>query len=190
MSRLDGLDNQNPVEHRFLIETRKRLHARDPWTRGLYAEALVASVLPGAQLAGHSASPHDIEWNINGISMTIAVRTTGTYSMDYHETRNAKPFAGSWKFERPVRAWDPKSKDFLQDSDGEILKKCWADVAVLCRHTSIDVSDGWEFFVIPDRVIETWPAKTLTPKSVSAAGYRSVTSDELELAVQTTANNQ
>lgn len=104
MSTPDSLENLDLIEQRFLIETRRRLHARDPWTRGLYAEALVASVLPGAQLATHSASPFDIEWSVNEQPITIAVRATGTYSMDYHETDNLKPFAGSWDFSKAKEA--------------------------------------------------------------------------------------
>lgn len=173
------------VEQRFLQETHRRLHSRDPWTRGLYAEALVAHLLHGAQLAAHSASPHDVEWTVDGRTITIAVRATGSYSMDHRfDDTHAKPFPGSWKFGPPKRGWDPTTQDFIRDQNGEVLRRCWADVAVLCRHTDFNIETGWNFFALSGPVIETWPSTTLTPKNLMKAGYVPLFSEHLEQGVR------
>lgn len=190
MSTFESFDKLDVVEQRFLQETHRRLHARDPWTRGLYAEALVAYLLPGAQLAAHSASPHDVEWTVDGRTITIAVRATGSYSMDHRfDDVYVKPFPGSWKFGPPKRAWDPTTQDFVRDHKGEVLRRCWADVAVLCHHTDFNIESGWNFFALPRSVIETWPSSTLTPKSLMKAGHTAPFLEQIEQAVRMAAGH-
>jgi len=68
-----GLEQLSAAEHRFLVETRRKLHDLDPWTRGHFAECLVADLI-GAELAAHTVSPHGLEWQVRSPAITIAVR--------------------------------------------------------------------------------------------------------------------
>lgn len=177
-------DDVHPAEQQFLLETLRRLRARDPWTRGHFAEVLVTRALPGAVRSNHSAAPFDIKWRDGNRTVTITVRTTGSYSMDHHSGDNKAPFSGSWRFPFGKRAWDPTEQQFVQGADGDELRRCWADVAVLCRHDSLDITDGWTFAVVPRVMIEQWSTESITPTSIKKAGCMPVDGAGLAEAIR------
>ena len=168
------LSDVTPDEARFLHESLARLRGRDPWSRGYFAEALVAETLPGASCPRHSASPYDIEWNPGGGKpIKIAVRATGAYSMDHEEGDGKKPFAGSWKFPRSKGAW-------LEGNWLEETRRCWADVVVLGHHKAFQITQGWSFYVLSRSEIEDWPSESLRPNTLKSRGFGPV--ERIDLA--------
>ena len=152
-----------------------RLHGLDPWTRGHFAEALVASLLEGASLAEHGAAPCDLNWD----GITIAVRATGSRSTD-HDRSGVKPaFAGNWKFP-PKQAWNMETHDW----DAGEPRRCHADVAVLAFHDGFDIDQDWSFFVLSRMQIEEYPSISITPKSLRRAGFESVEAGDLAVQVK------
>lgn len=169
-------------EQRFLVETRKRLHQLDPWTRGHFAECLVAELI-GADLATHTAAPHDLEWHIRTPAVTIAVRATGGYSLGRDPRR--PPANGDWKFPAAKRAWDPDLEDWPRNHTGEpVVRRCHAEVAVLCHHHGLDITDNWTFHVLADDAIEAWPSTSLRPTTVIAAGYPALDGHQIAEAIR------
>ena len=61
------------AERRFMRTMLDRARSLDTWTRGLFAECLVAELLSGAELAVSTISGWDVTWE----GITIAIRTTG-----------------------------------------------------------------------------------------------------------------
>lgn len=178
------------AEKRFAQDLLRRLHGRDPWTRGHFAEALVAELLEGSELAAHSAVAHDLEWHDGGRTITVAVRTTGSYSMDHAPGDGKRPFAGSWRF-KEVRSWSTSTGTFLQSADGkDELRRCWADVVVLCRHDDYRIDSGWTFYVLPAAVVENWPSTTLQPRSLIEVGYLPLEAPSVSEAVRNAAPRQ
>ena len=156
-----------------------RLHGLDPWTRGHFAEALVASLLEGASFAEHGAAPCDLNWDC----ITIAVRATGSRSTD-HDRSGVKPaFAGNWKFP-PKQAWNMETHDW----DAGEPRRCHADVAVLAFHDGFDIDQDWSFFVLSGEQIEHYPSISITPKNLGASGFVSVLPEELAKEVKRVAS--
>lgn len=167
---LDEFDGITSVERRLLDRTLEKARKLDPYTRGLYAECLVAEALPGAVLMEDPIAPSDLQWR----DITIAVRSTGARSTGHTEL--TKPFGGSWSFGAKY-AWLGQ-----QWADGA-ARRCWADVVVLAKHDGFSIQEGWTFYVLPDQVVETWPAKVLRPSTVVAAGYPPMDRQDLSSAV-------
>lgn len=177
-----GLDDLSSAERRFLVKTRRRLRDLDPWTRGHFAESLVAELI-SAELSPHTASPWDLDWPIRTPPLTIAVRATGGYSLGREPSR--PPAAGNWKFPPAKWAWDGDRGDWLLDDEGQpLLQRCHAEVAVLCHHHGFDITDNWTFHVLPQSAIENWPAESLSPRSVIEAGYPPLDGSELSAAIR------
>lgn len=178
----NGLEQLSAAEHRFLVETRRKLHDLDPWTRGHFAECLVADLI-GADLAEHTVSPHDLEWQVRSPAITIAVRATGGYSLGRDSAR--PPAAGDWKFPTAKLAWDASRDDWCRDASGEpVARRCHAEVAVLCHHHGLDITTDWTFHVLPQDTIEAWPAQSLRPSTVISAGYPELDSTQLADAIR------
>lgn len=182
----DDLGDLTASEQRFLVEARRRLHQLDPWTRGHFAECLVAELI-GADLSTHTAAPHDLEWRIRTPAIAIAVRATGGYSLGRDPSR--PPAAGDWKFPAAKRAWDPEHDDWQRDQMGEpVVRRCHADIAVLCHHHGLDITDNWTFHVLADDTIETWPSTSLRPSTIIAAGYPTLNGHEVGDAIRAIAH--
>ena len=172
------LHDLSPAERRFLARVLGNARSLDPYTRGLFAEALVCESLgSGAELSKDPICPHDIDWNLGNRLTTIAVRCTGIRSFGHAPT--TKPFAGSWSF--------PAKYGWMDGAwlDGDPVR-CRADVAVLALHDGFDLASGWRFFVLPGHEVEAWPAKVLRPSTV-AARFQSVTATDLPRAVRAAA---
>ena len=170
MSTTTVLDPED-VEEQFLLRVRERLHQLESRTRGLYAETLVQTLLPGAQLTDQAGGAHDLTWEHGGEKINIAVRTSGTHNSD---RRDGPPGDRKWTF-NPVESWS--------DGDGEGRRRCWSKVAVLADHDGLDIGRGWTFYVLSKGDLEAFPAKTLTPANLARNKYAPVGPGELADAV-------
>ena len=163
------------AQNKLIELVQKRLHGLDPWTRGHFAEALVASLLEGASFSKHGAAPCDLSWN----GITIAVRATGTRSTDHIGNKEKKSFSGNWKF--PAKqAWDVEAHDWVESAP----QRCFADVAVLALHDSDSISSGWSFFVLSGKEVEEYPSISITPRNLSRAGFADVQPQHLASEVK------
>lgn len=162
------------AQNKLIELVQKRLHSLDTWTRGHFAEALVASLLKGSLFAQHGAAPCDLDWN----GITIAVRATGSRSTDHNRDDGQKPFAGNWKFPAKI-AWNPKTHDW----DAGEPRRCHADVAVLAFHDGFKIETGWSFFVLSGEQIERYPSISITPKNLGLIGFVSVGAEQLATEV-------
>ena len=163
------------AQNKLIELVQKRLHGLDPWTRGHFAEALVASLLEGASFSKHGAAPSDLSWN----GITIAVRATGTRSTDHIGNNEKKSFSGNWKF--PAKqAWDVEAHDWAESAP----QRCFADVAVLALHDSDSISSGWSFFVLSGKEVEEYPSISMTPRNLSRAGFADVQPQHLASEVK------
>ena len=163
------------AQNKLIELVQLRLHGLDPWTRGHFAEALVASLLEGASFSNHGAAPCDLSWN----DMTLAVRATGTRSTDHVGNNEKKPFSGSWKF--PAKqAWDVEAQDWAAGAP----RRCFADVAVLALHDSASITSGWSFFVLSGKEVEEYPSISITPRNLSRAGFADVQPEQLASEVK------
>jgi hypothetical protein len=163
------------AQNKLIDLVQLRLHGLDPWTRGHFAEALVASLLEGATFAEHGAAPCDLNWN----GITIAVRATGTRSTDHIDNNEKKLFSGNWKF--PAKqAWDSESHDWAVS----VPRRCLADVAVLALHDSELITSGWSYFVLSGKEIEEYPSISITPRNLGRAGFTDVLPEQLASEVK------
>ena len=163
------------AQNKLIDLVQLRLHGLDPWTRGHFAEALVASLLEGASFAEHGAAPCDLSWN----GVTIAVRATGTRSTDHIGNKEKKSFSGNWKF--PAKqAWDVEAHDWAESAP----RRCFGDVAVLALHDSDSITSGWSFFVLSGKEVEEYPSISITPRNLSRAGFADVQPEQLASEVK------
>ena len=163
------------AQNKLIELVQKRLHGLDPWTRGHFAEELVASLLEGASFSKHGDAPSDLSWN----GITIAVRATGTRSTDHIGNNEKKSFSGNWKF--PAKqAGDIEAHDWAESAP----RRCFADVAVLALHDSDSITSGWSFFVLSGKEVEEYPSISMTPRNLSRAGFADVQPQHLASEVK------
>jgi len=161
------------AEEHFLQRMLQRLRSLESRTRGLYAESLLCSLLPGAKADDYAAAACDLVWKRRGKDITIAVRTSGSRNSDHDE--KTPPQAGGWSFPA-VANWS--------DEPSDETRRCWADVAVLCFHDGCNLAEGWSFYVLSASQIEEFPAQRLTTANLAKNGYTPVRPDELAARVK------
>lgn len=167
------------AQNKFSELIQIRLTNLDTWTRGHFAEALVAASLPGANFSQHGAAPCDLDWD----GITIAVRATGSRSTDHVGDESRKPFAGNWKFPATA-AWNSETHDWDEGDP----QRCRADVAILAFHDGFKIETGWSFFVLSGEQIERYPSISITPKNLGTSGFVSVLPEGLANEVKRVAS--
>lgn len=102
---------------------RRRVLAMYNRHRAIFAESLVATLLPGATVVENPTAAWDIEWSVDGSPIRLQVKCSGQY-LPMHETADT---VANWKLKAPKYGWDPESKAKL-----EAGHHC--DAFVLARH--------------------------------------------------------
>src|SRR5690606_16685677 len=97
----------------------KRLQERRGFSLGVFADALVASALPGALLSPGGTDRHDLTWK--GIRVEVKCSTHGQWAIG--------------------PAWGRE--------DGKRVRRFWADVYVLASQSSEDHREDWAFWIVP-----------------------------------------
>ena len=138
---------------------RTRIERRYNRTRAVFAESIVAALLPGAVLIEDPAAAWDVSWQPARRSrpIRIQVKCSGERLPRFPGRRTP----ATWDFEPPRSGWDPVAKTRLSAGHH-------CDVLVLARHRGEDIAGGWSFFVMrPDGIQRT---RRVTPRHLDAAG--------------------
>lgn len=157
------------AKSRLIQRVTDDLHSLDNTTRGMFAEELVASALPGASTRANWAG-YDIEWH----DVRIEVKTSGAVQ-SWHQTGQA-PSRAAWSV--PERqAWDPETNEYADAAARS------ADVYVLARHEGEQITEGWTFYVVPTSMLNDLGQTSLGIGTLDRLAVVPVTLDRLEAAV-------
>jgi hypothetical protein len=134
---------EHAVERRLDVE-RKRIDRCYNRTRALFAEALVAELLPGANEEVNPTCAWDVTWKTRGLPPTrIQVKCSGGWIPRFPDRVGEIP--ARWEFREPRNGFGPEF---------EILgpgHQC--GMFVFARHTGREIAAGWSFYVLPMTVV-------------------------------------
>ena len=141
--------------------------------RALFAEFIVATLLPGAEIAANPGSPWDVTWKPPGAkrALRLQVKCSGAYLPRMGTEYAAKA------------AWEVKTRGGWDQDRGEKLDPGHhCDLYVLARHEGVDVERGWSFWVVPPVALSDSKGK-ITPKKLEAIGASRTSPSDLADAV-------
>lgn len=176
--RKRAMDRQLEL-HQERIETMYNRH------RALFAESLIAELLPGADESPDPSAAWDVTWSPDRKPIRIQVKCSGGYLPRNVDPNRVAP--AQWEIKVPNRGWDP---------DGE-KGQLWnlgaghhCHVFVLARHEGKMLDRGWTFAAVPTALIANSTTKQGTPRTMFSArqvedlGSSFVSHDQLEQAVR------
>ena len=107
--------------------------------RALFAESIVAALLPGAAVTENPSAPWDVTWlrPRHRIPVRIQVKCSGEYLPRYPD--------GAAKAQWGVK---PPNSGFDADTWQKLPAGHHCDVFVLARHEGRDIEGGWSFYVL------------------------------------------
>jgi hypothetical protein len=135
--------------------------------RAMFAECLVAALLPGAEVVENPTAAWDIEWSVDGSPVRVQVKCSGQF-LPMHGLSNKQP---NWKLKEPKYGWAPESNEKLAGGHH-------CDAFVLVRHVGDDIREGWTFAVLLPNEVAAWTS--VTSKRLSKLDRRLVSPEELE----------
>ncbi|MBA2765334.1 MAG: hypothetical protein H0U42_11715 [Thermoleophilaceae bacterium] len=137
--------------------------------RALFAEFIVAGLLPGAEIAANPGSPWDVTWKPSGQrrALRLQVKCSGAYLPRMGPEYAAK---ASWEV-TSKGGWDP-------DLGEKLERGHHCDLYVLVRHEGLDIEHGWSFWVVPAAALVESKGK-VTPKKLEAIGAGRTVPNEL-----------
>jgi hypothetical protein len=115
----------------------RRVFAMYNRNRALFAESVVAALLPGAQVLEDPSAAWDIVWPITRGPIRIQVKCSGEVVPHFPDNKGK----ARWDLTEPKHGWHPDEKRKIGPGH-----HCHA--AVLARHTGADVAHGWSFFAL------------------------------------------
>ena len=118
---------------------RTRVEALYNLHRAVFAESLVATLLPNAQLSPDPAHEFDITWHTTGFNIRIEVKCSGEYLPRYGIDHRSP---AEWNFPIQKRVWDYNSRKHALNTDYRF------DVLILARHVGEALEAGWTFYVL------------------------------------------
>jgi hypothetical protein len=127
---------ERAVDRRVDVERRriKRCYNRN---RALFAEALVAELLPGADLVVNPVAAWDITWKSRGLPSTkIQVKCSGGWIPRFPDREGR----ARWEFPEPTYGFGPEFERYGPGYQCQIF--------VFARHTGKDIEAGWSFYVL------------------------------------------
>lgn len=168
-----GDEPVSAIERSFLLRLLHQLRSLDNALRGLYAEELVAHHLPEA-VVREGWTGWDIDWH----GIQIEVKTTG-HHQSWH--RPDTPVSTS-RWDTPERlAWDPQTDTFSE------RQRRHAHVYVFCLHASLQLSEGWSFYVVPTRKVDQLGHKSVGLSAVEAMSGGAIPAERLAEAIEAAA---
>ena len=154
---------ERAVERRLDVE-RKRIDRCYNRTRALFAEALVAELLPGANEEVNPTCAWDVTWKPPDLPTTkIQVKCSGGWIPRFKD-RGGQESPPKWEFRAPRYGFGP---DFERLDPGH---QC--DMFVFARHTGRDIAAGWSFYVLPTTVVVEDGKSTATANQLLAMGAK------------------
>jgi hypothetical protein len=133
----------------------ERLYNR---TRAIFAESIVAALLPGAVLVEDPAAAWDVSWQPSLRSRPIRIRSSVPVSVCLGDRAVALPQSGT----------SIRRRGALTPRRGSRFRPGYCDLLVLARHRGQDVAGGWSFFVMrPDGIQRS---RRVTPQHLAATG--------------------
>ena len=160
----------------FKVLQAERVAAMYNRHRALFAEFLVAQLLPGAEVIKDPGAAWDVLWTDGRRKIRVQVKCSGEY-LPHNPT---KPAVEKWDVSAPKSGWDP-------DTDRKIGPGHHCDVFVLARHTGTDITSGWEFAALPTRALKG--RKMLSKNGLSKLGYDLANPSQLAPAVRRAATD-
>lgn len=118
---------------------RRRVKALYNLHRAVFAESLIGTLLPGADLSADPAHEFDLLWHHDGKKIKIEVKCSGEYLPRYGIEHRSPP---SWEFPIQKRVWDSNFQTHVTNTAYQF------DVLVLARHVGISLGAGWTFYVL------------------------------------------
>jgi hypothetical protein len=135
--------------------------------RAMFAECLVAALLPGAEVVENPTAAWDIEWSVDGSPVRVQVKCSGQF-LPMHGLSHKQP---RWSLKEPKYGWAPESNE-------KLVSGHHCDAFVLARHSGEQIRCGWTFAVVLPHEVTSWTS--VTSKRLSKLGRRLVDSGELE----------
>jgi hypothetical protein len=150
------------INHRLDIE-RQRIEGCYVRQRAVFAEALVAALLPGAEMVENPTAAWDVEWNPHGRPLTrIQVKCSGGWIPRYpNRVRESPP---RWDFKEPSYGLSPEYERLVPGHHCETF--------VFARHTGRDIKAGWSFYVLPTIEVEKSGRIAATAEQLRAMGAK------------------
>lgn len=108
-------------------------------SRAVFAEFIVAQLLPGSVVTTDPSAAWDVTWPVDGQRVRVEIKCSGEHLPRMGTSHRAK---ASWKFPIPKSAYDPETKTVIRTGQHNF------DVLVLARHTGAKVDAGWTFYVL------------------------------------------
>lgn len=128
---------QHLLLHRRRIEKMYNRH------RALFAESIVAALLPGAEVVPNPAAAWDVEWTVGRRRRYIQVKCSGAYLPAHPD---APPSPPRWDLKMPTKGYAPDFSQIFGPGHH-------CDVVVLARHEGSKIDRGWTFAVLrPDEL--------------------------------------
>lgn len=107
--------------------------------RAVFAEFIVAQLLPGAAVSEDPASAWDVTWPVADRRIRIEVKCSG----EFLPRKGAKHRSRArWEFPVPKSGFDPDLERVIQTGTHNF------DVLLLARHVGSSIDAGWMFFVL------------------------------------------
>ena len=132
-----------------------RIRAMFVYHRAVFAEHIVAQLLPGARVSEDPTAAWDVVWpnpDPGCPDIRIQVKCSG----EYKPRKPDKASHAEWDLTPPKKGWDAEQR--LDLAAGH-----HCDVFVLARHEGTDITAGWTFHVLTLRQVEGLP-NTILPK--------------------------
>jgi hypothetical protein len=115
--------------------------------RALFAEALVAEALPGAEVVLDPTAAWDITWFDQDTQQRIRIQVK--CSGGYLPRRPQQPAPVNWQGLRAARSgYDPDRAEVVR-GEGHLC-----EVFILARHEGNQIEQGWTFAAIPRQLVE------------------------------------
>jgi hypothetical protein len=150
------------MDHRLDIE-RRRIEGCYVRQRAVFAEALVAELLPGAEMVVIPVAAWDIEWKPRGLPLTrIQVKCSGGWIPQFANQVRESP--ARWDFKEPSFGFSPEYERFGPGHQ--------CDMFVFARHTGKDITAGWSFYVLPKSDVEKSRRNAATLEQLRAMGAK------------------
>lgn len=153
---------EHAVERRLEVES-QRIDRRYNRARAVFAEALVAELLPGADVVVTPTAAWDVTWKPRGLPSTrIQVKCSGSWIPRFPDRVQESP--AKWEFRAPSYGFGPAFEPFGPGHQ--------CDMFVFARHTGSDIAAGWSCYVLPTTVVVKSGKSAATADQLLAMGAK------------------
>jgi len=149
--------------HSHLVLQQRRVIRMYNRVRALFAESVVAALLPGASVVEDPAAAWDIDWPARGRArpLRIQVKCSGERLPRFADPSVDHRAPARWEVRTPMSGYDPVEGASVADGEA-------CDVLVLARHERWDIGAGWSFWVLHPNKVQG--SASLVPRRLAGLG--------------------